>query len=198
MSTAIYSEEQKYTPSAPGTKRALGDDAVPAPKHNKGSVPADFRTVNGWGADLDPKNRPAYPQELPSDVKTPRGAVGDRQVPTVKIHQSIEHPDLTPVFGTSCPPKGLSGLLKDYAYQFSENSNRHWMTLMLSNKVDVLESLLSSPFEGKPDRYIKEKGWSAKVKYADSEQRRKYLLVAGAALGAVGLAVWMNRTLVED
>jgi hypothetical protein len=194
----MYSEEQKWTRSDPGTKRALGDDPAPAPSHTAKHVPADFRQVTGWGVDLDHKNRPAYPMELPSTVMTPRGDVRERQVPTMKIHQSIEHPDLTPVFGTSCPPKGLSGLLKDYAYQYSENANRHWFTLMLSNKVDVMESLLTSPFLGKPDRYIKEKGWTAKVKYADRDQRTKYLLIGGAAIGAIALAVWLNRALMED
>lgn len=27
-----------------------------------------FTKEDGWGADLDPRNRPMYPMELPSDV----------------------------------------------------------------------------------------------------------------------------------
>src|SRR5215210_1454020 len=104
MSTDLYTEEQQWTRSDPSKKRALGDDPAPAPSHSARHVPDDYRKVNGWGADLDPANRPAIPRELPSDVTTPRGDVGERQVPTMKVHQSIEHPDLTPVFGTSCPP----------------------------------------------------------------------------------------------
>lgn len=61
--------------------------------------------VPGWGADLDPKNRPAVPKEKPSDVQTPYGTrPPQQQIADVKIHQSTEHAHITPVFGTTCPP----------------------------------------------------------------------------------------------
>jgi hypothetical protein len=42
-----------------------------------------------------------------------------QQVPKIKIHKSTEHGQLTPVFGTSCPPHGLSGMIRDFGYKFS-------------------------------------------------------------------------------
>lgn len=189
MTMRMYKEEMKWTASDPSVKRALGDDPVPSKGHLN-NTPADVRSINGWGADLDPANRPMVPRELPSDVETVRGNVGARQVPTEKVHLSIEHPDLTPVFGNSCPPHGLSGMLRDYAYQFGEASNRHWMTLIFADRVDMLEHLIGDALRGKPDNYIKEKGWPAYLKYEPGRSRR--LLTLGAvALGAVvvGLAV---------
>src|SRR5215212_11741498 len=78
------------------TKRTLGEDAAPAPGHSRAHVPADVRTINGWGADLDPKNRPSVPRELPSTVLTARGDVPAWQQPRQKIFRSNEHPDLAP------------------------------------------------------------------------------------------------------
>src|SRR5207253_7460861 len=87
--------------------------------------------------------RPMFPRELPSTVETVRGDVKDWQKPKVKVHMSNEHPNLTPVFGTACPPKGLSGLLRDYAYQYGEATNRHWMTLLLADRVDMVETMIA-------------------------------------------------------
>ncbi|MBV9495386.1 MAG: hypothetical protein JOZ54_14150, partial [Acidobacteria bacterium] len=90
-----------------------------------------YAKVPGWGADLDPANRPAVPKEKPSSVRNVRGDVPiPRQTTDVKIFQSVEHPDLTPVFGTTCPPRGLSGMIREYAYQFSEGRLQHWLALM--------------------------------------------------------------------
>jgi hypothetical protein len=121
------------------SKRTLGEDAVPAPGHSTAHLPADYKQINGWGADLDPKDRPSVPKELPSDVMTARGDVKHRQRPHTKVFRSNEHPDLTPVFGETIPPKGLSGLLRAYAFEFGEASNRHWLTLMLADRVQRVE-----------------------------------------------------------
>lgn len=117
--------------------------------------------IPGWGADLNPANRPAVPMEKPSDVMNVRGEVGERQKPTVRIHKSIEHPDLTPVFGTTCPPRGLSGKLRDIGYQFSEGRLARWMTLMLADRVDVVEGVLDDLAHAKVPNTYKERGWTA-------------------------------------
>ncbi|MEA2491795.1 MAG: hypothetical protein QOH21_3587 [Acidobacteriota bacterium] len=200
MPTATDTEEDLSTQEAARSRRSIGEDPVPAPSHSSRNVPSDFRQVNGWGADLDPANRPSYPKELPSDVMTVRGDVRAWQVPQDRVHLSNEHPNLTPVFGESVPPHGLSGLLRDYAFQFGEATNRHWMTLLLADRVDVFESLIGGLATGRPDRYIKEKGWGAKLKYADTNtlHRKKYVLVAGAVLGAIALGLVLNRAMAED
>lgn len=175
--------------SAVEAKRSLGEDAVPAPTHSRNSVPADYKSIDGWGADLDPANRPAYPKELPSNVKTVRGDVRDKQVPKHRIHMSNEHPDLAPAFGTSCPPRGLSGLLRDYAYEFGEATNRHWLTLVLADRVDMVEHLISDALMGKPDRWIKEKAWGTRLSHASADQKKNYMLVGAVAMAAIGFGI---------
>ena len=190
-----YPESKKYTASDPSEKRALGDDPVPSTGHSKTHVPADYKSIPGWGVDLE--NRPMFPRELKSNVTTVRCAVGARQTPHTKVHVSIEQPDLTPVFGASVPPHGLSGMLRDYAYQFSEAANRHWMTLILADRVDMMEHLVGDALRGRPDNYIKEKGWSAKLKYDPGRNRRLFTLGA-IALGAVAVGIAVNKWREED
>ena len=87
--------------------------------------------IPGWGADLDPKDRPAVPRE-----RFDPGATGahwdfpERQPERWPRERSVEHKFLTPVFGTSCPPRGLSGAIRKYAYRFSEGRAAHWLLLI--------------------------------------------------------------------
>src|SRR5690348_12332733 len=86
--------------------------------------------ILGWGADLDPKKRPAVPRErTPARFIHPHWTKLHPQHPRVKIYYSVERPAVTPIFGTSTPPSGLSGLIRTYAYNLSENDIRHWLLL---------------------------------------------------------------------
>ena len=116
--------------------------------------------IPGWGADLDPADRPSFPQE-----RFDPGATGahwefpERQPETWARERSMEHKFLTPVFGTSCPPKGLSGRLRKHAYrQYSEARAAHWVLLLAADRVDVLESNLVSFLSRRPDNPITETG----------------------------------------
>lgn len=196
MPIARPGEDHAMNPS-PAVKRSRGEDAVPAPGHERGAVPADVRTIPGWGVDLDAANRPMSQKELPSNVKTVRGNVRHWQKPTMKVHVSNEHPDITPVFGTSCPPHGLSGLLRDYAFEYGEATNRHWMTLILADRVGMVESMITEALHGRADHYIEEKGWSAYRKYGrpPMDSRRTAMVAGAAALTAVALALVLRNTL---
>lgn len=169
-------------------------DTSLAPEHVTETVPTDYRNVDGWGVDLDYHKN--YKRELPSDVKTARGDVEYWQVPQDRVFVSTEHPNLTPVFGISSAPGGLSGLLRDYAYKYSEGTNRHWMTLIAADRIDILENLIGDIFRGRPDNYIKEKGWSANLKY-DPGRTKKRMIVGAIALGAVAAGVALY-TLADD
>ncbi|HEX6178974.1 MAG TPA: hypothetical protein VF057_11490 [Thermoanaerobaculia bacterium] len=184
MPVAEKNETSAMTPD-PRVKRSLGEDAVPARGHHRDHLPADVRRIKGWGVDLDPKNRPMSKKELPSNVKTVRGDVRDWQVPHDKVHVSNEHPDITPVFGATVPPRGLSGRMRDYAYEFGEGTNRHWMTLLMADRIDMLESMVTDTLRGKPDNLIEETGLPAYMNYGD--RRRVYMWAGAAALVAVGL-----------
>ena len=50
---------------------------------------------------------------------------------------------MTPVFGTGQPLRGVSGLVRRLAYSIRETKARHWMMLLLADRVDVLEHRLA-------------------------------------------------------
>ena len=117
------------------------------------------RTIHGWGVDLDPKDRPAVPKENFNPGGT--GAHWDfpeRQPERWPREKTPEHKFLTPVFGTACPPKGLSGVIRRYAYRYSEGRLTHWLLLVLGDRVDVLESRATAILRGRPDNPIAEAG----------------------------------------
>jgi hypothetical protein len=71
----------------------------------------------------------------------------------------MEHAFLTPVFGTSCPPKGASGALRKYAYaKYSEARAAHWLLLLAADRVDAVESHLRSFATLHPDNPVTQTG----------------------------------------
>lgn len=197
MPTATKSERDRTIEEAQRTARSAGEDPVPAPKHSTRHVPDDFRTINGWGADLDPKNRPMVPAELPSDVQYVRGTVTAWQEPRQKIHISNEQLNLTPAFGETCPPAGFSGALRDYAYEYGEGTLRRWMTLLFADRVDIAGSLFLDAVRGRPDNIIKEKAWPTRLRHRSAAQSRgtnaAVGLAIGLALAGAALAIVSDR-----
>jgi hypothetical protein len=123
------------------------------------------RTIHGWGVDLDPKDRPAVPKERFDPEGT--GAHWDfpeRQPEHWPREKSPEHKFLTPVFGTSCPPKRLSGVIRRYAYRYSEGRLTHWLLLIGADRVDVLESRVTGALRGRPDNPITEAGLQSELR----------------------------------
>jgi hypothetical protein len=123
-------------------------------------------TIPGWGVDLDPAVRPAARKELYDPSAT--GAHWDfpeRQVPRYPREKSVEHRELTPVFGTVCPPRGLSGLIRRYAYRFSEGQTTHWTLLLFADRVDVVESRITALLRGRPDFLPAEAGLRSELKH---------------------------------
>lgn len=171
-------------------------DSSPAPEHVMSTVPADYKQVPAWGIDME--HQQSYRKELPSDVENVRGPVQEWQIPHDKVHMSVEHPNLTPVFGTSCPPRGLSGSMRDYAYKFGEGTNRHWMTLIFADRVDILESTVIDAFRGHPDRFVQEKGWKANMKYGISPSAQRALTIGSVILGVVAVGALVASVMGDD
>jgi hypothetical protein len=46
---------------------------------------------------------------------------------------------LTPVFGNTVPPRGLSGRIRRRAYRIAEHRTSHWFLLLLADRVDRWE-----------------------------------------------------------
>jgi hypothetical protein len=115
--------------------------------------------IPGWGADLDPKDRPSVPRErFDPDLNGAHWDFPERQPEKWPRERSVEHEFLTPVFGTSCPPRGLSGMVRRYAYRYSEGRAAHWLLLIGADRVDALEHHLQSFLTLRPDNPITETG----------------------------------------
>ena len=159
--------------------------------------------IPGWGADLDPADRPSVPRERFDPAAS--GAhwdFPDRQPELWPRERSVEHAFLTPVFGTSCPPTGLSGILRRHAYAaYSEGRAAHWLVLLAADRVDAVESHLRSFATLRPDNPVTETGvlseprrhgWSSRVgrHRADlAHQPLDPVVVAGPWLAA-GVLGW--------
>src|SRR5690242_15991957 len=118
--------------------------------------------IPGWGVDLDPNDRPSVPR-----LKYDPAATGahwefpERQQEKWPRERSIEHEMLTPVFGTSTPPRGVSGVIRRYAYRYSEGRAAHWLLLVIADRVDAWEHHLKSFLTLHPDNPITETGVKA-------------------------------------
>ncbi|GHA68547.1 hypothetical protein [Cognatilysobacter bugurensis] len=103
----------------------------------------DRSQIPGWGADLDRKNRPAVPMErTPPRLEGVHWDEPSQQPQHMEVLHSIERPHITPVFGATVPPSGLSGVLRRRAFTYSENDLRHWMTLLMADRVNVVEGVV--------------------------------------------------------
>jgi hypothetical protein len=137
--------------------------------------PEELRArIPGWGADLDPKNRPSVPKERFDPSLT--GAHWDfpeRQPEMWPRERSIEHQFLTPVFGTSCPPRGISGKLRRYSYRkYSEGRAAHWLLLLAADRVDTMENTLRSFTTLHPDNPLAETGIRSEFSHHGIASRR--------------------------
>lgn len=108
--------------------------------------------IPGWGADLDPADRPNVPRErFDPDATGAHWDFPDRQQEREPRERSIEHAMLTPVFGTSVPRRGLSGKLRSYAYTLGEDRAARWLVLLGADRVDVLEHRVEALASGDLD-----------------------------------------------
>ena len=168
--------------------------------------------IPGWGADLDPKDRPSVPKLQFQDGRT--GAhweFPDRQPETSPRERSIEHAFLTPVFGTAQPLRGLSGAIRKHSYaRYSEGRVAHWLLLVLADRVDAWENHLRSFRTLHPDNPITETGVKSEFTHNGLRSRlgRKRtdlvhqpldpIIVAGPWVAAAGGAVLGARKLVRS
>ena len=164
--------------------------------------------IPGWGADLDPADRPSYPKlQYPADTGA-HWDFPDRQPGSQGREHSIEHAFVTPVFGTAQPLHGVSGAIRRFAYaRFSEGRLAHWTLLIVGDRVDSWGSQLSSLFTGHPDNPVTETGVRTELSHdgagsrkGRSDARHQVLdpvLVAGPYVAAAGAAVLGVRAVVR-
>jgi hypothetical protein len=122
--------------------------------------------VPGWGADLDPADRPSHPKlQFAPGASGARWEFPERQPGSEGRERSIEHAFVTPVFGTAQPLHGVSGAIRRFAYdRYSEGRLAHWLLLVAGDRVDSTGAHLRSFVRGRPDDLLSETGVTAEAK----------------------------------
>ena len=161
-------------------------------KDNVINTPIDPKTIKGWGIDADPKNDPTYPMRDRMNVgedPLSKHRPDNLQPVNEEVLKSIERPNVSAVFGTPEPPSGLSGMIRRVAFRYSENEYKHWLPLILADRVDVVEGVVTDLFRGKLPNIWAEKGYDMEWKY-----NRTAFVTKMATIGAVtaGLVVWLS------
>jgi hypothetical protein len=194
----------------------MADTGIPSAyvrdKRTVRETPEQLRArIPGWGADLDPADRPSHPKlNYAPDTTNAHWEFPDRQPEKWARERSIEHAFLTPVFGTAQPPTGLSGAIRKFSYaRYSEGRSAHWLLLILADRVDAWENHLRSFLTLRPDNPITETGVLSEFTHHGLRSRLgtkrsdlvhqplDLVIVAGPWVAAAGVAFSGTRKLVR-
>jgi len=126
-----------------------------------------YSHINGWGIDADMENEPTYPMKKYTgddhdrlDYERPQ-----QQPINIEVLHSNERPNVSAVFGTSSPPGGTSGVIRRFAFKFSEGNWMHWLSLLLADRVNAVEGIVTDIREGYVPNVLSERGWKALWKH---------------------------------
>ncbi|MFL5814503.1 MAG: hypothetical protein ACJ763_13075 [Bdellovibrionia bacterium] len=156
--------------------------------------------IPGWGSDLDFAMRPGVPRE-----KTPANGTGahwttpEPQFKKVEYLKTVARDELTPVYGTPNPPRLLSGQMRRIAYSMPEGWISRWTTLLLADRIDMVEHIIQDVLTGKAGNPIREMGITIELKEKGKlarPQRRRALLLGG--LASLGLALVLAPRIRES
>lgn len=116
--------------------------------------------IPGWGADLDPRDRPSVPREVfDPQASNAHWHRPESQEGSENREHSIEHSGFPSVFGTAVPLRGLSGATRRMAYRrYSEARAAHWLLLLLGDRIDAIESHVLSFATTRPDNPVTQTG----------------------------------------
>jgi hypothetical protein len=181
----------EYQPAAPG------GDAGHHPVHEHAQRQIDYPMrpqrptreqlshIQGWGADLDRKDRPGVPMErMPARFINPQPGQPEQQVETVEVLVSPERPGITPVFSSNQPPSGLSGMIRRLAFKTTENDIRHWLLLLVADRVNMVEGIGQDLARGKIPNVLGEMGIKAELKHNPAGLAKKALIATAVVGGA--------------
>lgn len=153
-----------------------------------------FQHIKGWGIDADPENEPTYPIKhyTGDDHKRLNWERPVQQEFSQEILMSIERPSRSAVVGETVPPKGLSGLLRRYAFKHSESEYGHWLPLLLADRINEWEGIFEDIVSGKIPNVFAEKG--GKAAWTHNRQAViKKMAFAVVAVGAIGGYLFFKR-----
>lgn len=153
----------------------------------------NYKHINGWGIDADPQNEPTYPMKnwTGDDHKRSNYTRPTQQPMSVEILHSNERPTVSAVFGTVSPPSGLSGMLRRFAFKYSEESLKHWFALVMADRINVVEGIVDDFKHGTVPNILKEKGMNAAW-----EHNRKAVVknvIVGVAAASILFLIFKNK-----
>jgi hypothetical protein len=153
-----------------------------------------FKHINGWGIDADPENEPTYPMKHYTgddhrrlDYERPM-----QQPVNVEVLHSNERPNVSAVFGTVAPPSGLSGVIRRFAFRYSEGSWNHWLPLLLADRVNMIEGIVDDIAHGKFPNIWAEKGMNAEWRLNKKGVIRN-LVITTAVTAAVAVLIFRKK-----
>lgn len=159
--------------------------------------------IIGWGTDLNPADRPGVPRELNREnVLSPNHhrPVSAHQKPDPAVNLTLERASLTPIFGTSTPPCPLSTPIRAFAFRFSEDKLRHWLLLMLADRINMVEGWFDDIGRGKmpmllPRMEFRTSDHLRRILQQGPKNRQDKMLLAGTALALAGVGFLAFRLL---
>ena len=159
----------------------------------------DTSSIIGWGVDADPKNDPTYSyRDRSADDHSGGWTRPTQQQPQVEILQSIEHKQLPAVFGTSSPPRYVSGVMRRAAFRWSESNWAHWMLLMGADRVNMVEGLVEDLVRGRIPNIPKEMGMPAEWRHNKTGLAKKVGVAALISGGVFALLKLRKRGSYQD
>jgi hypothetical protein len=152
---------------------------------NTDDMAGKYSHIRGWGIDADPDNEPTYPMKhyTGDDHQRLNYERPTQQPETVEVLHSNERPSITAVFGTSTPPSGLSGKLRRHAFKYSEGNWNHWLTLILADRINMVEGIVDDIKKGHFPNIIAERGWTAEWKYNRKNFLKNIAIGVGVTVG---------------
>ncbi len=159
------------------------------------NVTNEHSHIKGWGVDADRENEPTYPikKYTGDDRRRLNYERAEQQPVNIEVLHSNERPGVTAVFGTSTPPSGLSGMIRRFAFRYSEGSWGHWLPLILADRVNVVEGIVDDIKQGHIPNFMAERGWNAEWKYNRTGLIKKAMIGAAITVAVVTLITLKNR-----
>jgi hypothetical protein len=150
-------------------------------------------SVHGWGVDADKSVRPNYPMWKKSAQGTGAHWTEPEQQLGFNDFHSLERPGPTKVFGKTVAPSGLSGKIRKLAFSYGEGSFAHWMTLILADRINVVEGLIDDVTHGVMPGLLKERGWNVDKQFKTKRYKRVVNLSIMAALLPIVYFVFLKK-----
>lgn len=151
-------------------------------------------SIIGWGVDADEGVRPNYPMWKPATEGTGAHWKIPEQQPNFVDFHSIERPRTTHVFGNTCHPKGLSGIIRKFAFKYSESNLIHWMTLLFADRVDMVEGLIEDVSHGILPRPLKEMGWEVDKRF----KTKRFYIFRGIGIGLLVVGAGLAYQMINN